>query len=159
MDVEGRPFELRDGESVGLVHPAELDDKARAAWGDAFAEHRIIQPIEQLGRPVMVLDDTLLASTEGKTVPSTTLLGLERKMWKRGASPQGGVYGSYEKTMGDIVAVLAFEPGVYLGDPQMNPTQTLSRVGLLRGKNAARIGDLDAAVASELASDVSALLA
>jgi len=37
---------------IGLVHPAELDDETRKAWATALSDFEIIQPFNQLGRPV-----------------------------------------------------------------------------------------------------------
>lgn len=38
--------------SVSIVHPLALDARAIARWSERFAEYRIVQPFEQLGRRV-----------------------------------------------------------------------------------------------------------
>lgn len=52
VDVEDEPCELVRDTKVGIVHPAELDDDAIKAWSEVLIDYEIIQPFEQITRPV-----------------------------------------------------------------------------------------------------------
>ncbi len=50
-DVRDDVTEL--AKTVTIVHPAELDDEARARWIAVLADYRVVQPFEQMARRVL----------------------------------------------------------------------------------------------------------
>jgi hypothetical protein len=70
-DASDAPFDVlpvHDEEivhqEIGVVHPAELDDKAIAAWADVLFNYRIVPVFEQLSWPVVRLTEEKHAATE-----------------------------------------------------------------------------------------------
>jgi hypothetical protein len=49
-DAKDEPVEITG--IVRLVHPLELDARTMATWGEALAEHEVIQPFPQIGREI-----------------------------------------------------------------------------------------------------------
>ena len=50
FDHEWEVVELDDDAVVGVVHPREVDDGTREAWGMAFAESQVVELFEQFDR-------------------------------------------------------------------------------------------------------------
>lgn len=131
VDVNGKAVPLPEGRSVGVVHPLELEKGERELWSAQLDERG--QPFEQLKRRAQRLEtvQALRAAVKpyvGRTVPSGALMGLEKRGWVRGQPVGGGCYVSMSRRLGGGVAELSFEPGIYLGDPRMNPQQTIVAV-------------------------------
>lgn len=84
------------GGQVGVVHPVELDDAVRAAWGEQLADYEILQPFEQLGRAVFragaseVAD--LLRRADGATIQAGSLFRLTNAGWRRGPVVDNGYW-------------------------------------------------------------------
>ncbi len=57
-DVGESPMPLQPGERVGVVHPAELAPAELHRWNELFADYELVQPFEQLDRPVYRPHDT-----------------------------------------------------------------------------------------------------
>ena len=129
VGVHGKPIELPVDARYGVVHPAELADKEREAWTKRFA----VQPFEQLARAVFAASTAAdcqkkLAKYVGRTVPTAGLLGLQRRGWSRGDSPQGGDYHTIQRAGRGWSAELAFMPGIHLGQPTEEQNQVLEAV-------------------------------
>jgi hypothetical protein len=129
VNVAGQAAPLPEGRTVGVVHPLELSAADRAQWATRLGQ----QPFEQLARHSRAFEgvrelETAARAYVGRTVASGTLLGLEKSGWVRGPTEDGGCFSRVTRTTSGGVAELTFEPGVYLCDPTMHPTQTV--VGL-----------------------------
>ena len=116
-------LELPEGARVGVLHPLEIPVAAVAAWGERLSEYEVLQPFPQVGREVP--RSVTRADVERFTpVDSLKLLGLERRGWRRGPVGDGGIVDQVEKEAGPLRVALRLEPGIYAGDPKLNPTQT-----------------------------------
>ncbi len=114
---------LPEGARVGVLHPLEIPAAAVAAWGERLSEYEVLQPFPQVGREVP--RSVTRADVERFTpVDSLKLLGLERRGWRRGPVGDGGIVDQLEKEAGPRRVSLQLEPGIYAGDPRMNPLQT-----------------------------------
>ncbi|MBA2541358.1 MAG: DUF4132 domain-containing protein, partial [Deltaproteobacteria bacterium] len=152
VDLAGAPIELAIEAKYGVVHPVELTAEARAAWTKRFPG----QPVAQLSRDVFSADNAavvslVLAGWIGKLVRTAGLLELQRRGWRRGESPQGGRYYTIERAGVGWSAELAFAPGIYLGNPTEEPTQTLEGVAFFAEPT------VPAAVLSEIQREVRSL--
>ncbi|HSO31941.1 MAG TPA: DUF4132 domain-containing protein, partial [Labilithrix sp.] len=122
-DADDAGYDLPAGARVGVLHPLEIPVAALAAWGERLSEYEVLQPFPQVGREVP--RGVTRADVERfAPVESLKLLGLERRGWRRGAVGDGGIVGHVEKEAGTLRASLQLEPGIYAGDPKLNPTQT-----------------------------------
>ena len=154
-DVDDRTI-ARPDEMIGLVHPAHIPESI-SAWSEVFADHEILQPFPQLGRPVHDpkpedLDGSGLDRFTGVTATPSQALRLTYRgwepVWENPASwGQGLLY-----RLGDSVSVLlGLEPGMGTGSPYDGyPDQTLVSVEVRGGT----LADVDRATVSELLADL-----
>ena len=164
-DVADDEFAPAPDAPVTLPHPLVLGEEA-AAWAGVFADYEILQPFEQLGRPVHTLTDDerdsgRLARFEGRTAHFGRCLGMASRGWRVGEREAGGVRREISLfTPGDRHVMVLLDPGVSVADPAEYPEQTISRVMLLPGRHSGTahpFGALDPVTASELLADLTHL--
>jgi hypothetical protein len=136
-DANDDAFTLPDGAVIRLDHPVHLGDKA-TEWAELFADYEILQPFDQLGRPVMAFTDEELATGrlarfEGAEVEVGRILGLTKRGWRRAEPEDGGVEpGIHFPLPGGGYVVVGLEPGIWVGMVGENPEQVLHSVRLKR---------------------------
>ena len=114
-------YQLPETGTVGLVHPIELDEESLAAWKEQLSDYEIVQPIEQMDRPVCRPTEEERSSTEltrfgGKLLNGLSLSGkLQNLGWYRGSVQDGGGYYTFYREDGDVGVELEFS-GCYMGD-------------------------------------------
>lgn len=114
-------YEFPEKGMVGLVHPIELSEEDLAAWKEQLSDYEIVQPIEQLDRPVYRLTEEEKGKTEltrfgGKVLNGLSLSGkLQGMGWYRGSVQDAGVYTTFYREDGQIGVELEFS-GSYVGD-------------------------------------------
>lgn len=163
-DEEDRDLgRIDDASMIALLHPLHLTKEARGRWADRLAEYGVVQPFDQLGRSTHLLDAAerdrdALERTSGAIVGTGAVLGLGKLGWTRGDSEQGGYVRYWEKRGARFVAHLTLDPGIYLGSPMDNPTQTLGPVHVTLRDDATRrlltLGSVDPIFVSELLRDL-----
>jgi hypothetical protein len=160
---------------VGMVHPLQLSESERKAWGEIFGDYELVSPFPQLGRPVHRLlpgEETKIEIDRFKTanIPGVVVWSqLEKAGWERG-NPGG--YTHMRRHMKhfpsvDVTAVIEYEPGLSLEDIASTESQSLSacfiagpgnggpppRAGLLP------LGQIDGVMLSEVLMDLYSLAA
>ncbi|MQM28641.1 DUF4132 domain-containing protein [Glycomyces albidus] len=162
-DANDDAFVLPDDAVVRLDHPVRMGDRA-ADWAELFADYEILQPFEQLSRPVLAFTDEELATGrlerfEGAKVEVGKLLGLTSRGWHRSSPEDGGVEpGIYFPLPGGGYVTVALDPGIWVGMIAENPIQTLTDVRLSAdedywwraGRNPDHPKDIDPVTASEI---------
>ncbi|WP_246636949.1 DUF4132 domain-containing protein [Actinoplanes hulinensis] len=165
-DVTDETVTLGDDERIGIAHPVHLGADL-AAWAGVFADYEITQPFPQLARGTEPLTSERAAALTGVTVPSTRLLGLERRGWRRGAPQDGGVQGWFQRDVPDNRhLVLAISPGIAVGAVDVLGDQTVTAVFLApasgyhwrRGDQDDRLSELDPITAAEALRDLTEVL-
>jgi hypothetical protein len=135
-DVEDDAAELADDARVRVAHPVHLGPEATKDWGEIFADYEILQPFDQLNRPVMAFTEDELVSGrltrfEGVTVEVGRLLGMTRRGWDRAAPEDGGVEpGVFRRLPGGGIVTVTLDPGISVGDVNEHPVQTVTCVRL-----------------------------
>ncbi|GIJ70931.1 DUF4132 domain-containing protein [Virgisporangium ochraceum] len=165
-DVDDEVFTVADDDRVRVAHPLDLGDTV-TAWSGLFADYELLPPFRQLDRETYALTDDEAAARRldrwtDVTVPTTRLLALERRGWRRGAPEDNGVQGWLQLPVGDLVVVAEVDPGIVVGDPGMFAEQRIVRVWLKRptdrwwvtDREGARFGVLGPVAASELLRDL-----
>jgi hypothetical protein len=165
-DVHDDTVTVADDAQVGIAHPLHLGPDL-AAWSELFADYEILQPFPQLGREVHALTDeeraaTGLARFTGVKVPTTKVLGLERRGWRRGQPQDAGIQGWMERVVpGGRAVVVDLDPGIVVGMVTEFPEQRLDSVWLndrptggWRPEGVLRFGELDPVTASEVLRDL-----
>ncbi|SNT64240.1 protein of unknown function [Asanoa hainanensis] len=172
-DVDDETWELPADATVRVAHPLHLGAEEAAAWSEIFADYAILQPFPQLGRPVLALTDAERAATTltryaDEKVPSTTLLGLERRGWRRGEPQDAGVQSWFWRATPDRRAiVIDLDPGIAVGAPDILEEQTVTAVWIntrpdgdwLRPGLTETFDTLDAVTVSEMLRDLNEVLA
>ena len=152
---------LSDTAEVQVVHPLLLSAESLQGWRDSFSDYEVLQPFEQLERPVFTAtagEKSADAVTRhaGKKVSFGQLRGMERKSWERWYDAQ--VEGVAQSLGKKSYAVLYVEPG-------WHPSETADEIGeqtiekLQLHGNLERFGDLDPIRFSELIYDIDRMLA
>jgi hypothetical protein len=164
---------LPDDAIVGIAHPLHLGGDL-AAWSEVFADYEILQPFPQLSRPTFTLTagelaGGRLARFEGRTVPTTKLLGLERRGWRREAPQDAGMQGRLELAIAPGLEIaVEIDPGIAVGMIDEFPEQKLEMVLLhdgtggrwsRDGRGQVPLGRLDPVAASELIRDLTEITA
>lgn len=124
---------LPEDARVGIAHPVHLREEVKA-WSELFADYEILQPFEQLGRPVHALtgeerETGRLTRFEGLNAPIGDLLGLVRRGWERGAPMDAGIewYISRRVPSGRHL-VVTYDYGIPVGMPDEMGDQVLQDV-------------------------------
>lgn len=94
-------FELPKQGRIGLVHPIELTEESREVWKEQLADYEIVQPFEQLARPIYPItkeeeNKQSLTRFEDKTVNNLALFSrLTGLGWYRGSVQDAGGFDTY----------------------------------------------------------------
>jgi hypothetical protein len=133
-DVEDETVEISESARIRVAHPVHLGPEQVAAWAELFADYEILQPFEQLGRPVPAftpeeLATGRLARFEGAVVETGRILGMDKRGWQRSEVGDGGISQgvSYALPGGGHV-IVTLDPGIYAGAVLDEPQQTLAEV-------------------------------
>lgn len=95
--------ELPTAGQVGVVHPAQLDETTKGAWGQVLSDYEIIPPFQQLGRAICRpeaadLDETTITRFRGPQIPGIVVYGmLEKSQWLRDSPADGGGFMQHSK--------------------------------------------------------------
>ncbi len=142
-DAGDKPVTLDAKLLVGLVHPMQLGDAVRNAWGQVFGDYEIVPPFPQLGRPVFALEENEEAEMNLDRVAdipvnSGKVWGFtEKRGWDRGSSSDHGVVMEFAKFFpaANVTAVFDIEPGIARGGLDMlSSEQTITRCYFLSGQ-------------------------
>ena len=139
VDPDDEPMDT-DGCSIGIVHPLELDDTTKAAWGEVLADYELAQPFKQLDRPTFRLpedqgNDTKLHDLPKGTFPAAKLIGAFTKYgWERGEALDAGVYCIHALTIptADLTAVICYT-GMWMGPMTEQEDQEIEAAYILKG--------------------------
>ena len=119
MDEE--EYEFPESGSIGLVHPIELDEESLRTWKEQLADYEVIQPVEQLERPIYLITEEERSQKEltrfgGKLLNGLSLSGkLQGQGWYRGSVQDAGMYDTFYREDAEVGVELAFS-GCYVGD-------------------------------------------
>ena len=164
-DHNDEEIDLPTSGSIGVVHPAHLDEATKSAWGQVLGDYAIIPPFAQLGRDICRPDPADLEATEitryrGPKIPGIVMYGmLERSQWLRDPPGDGGGFTRHSKhfSSADVTAFIKYT-GLAMGYHEEK--QELEEVYFVSGhikparwvehKDRLRINDVDTVVVSEV---------
>jgi hypothetical protein len=158
-DIDDRPFELDGAARVGIPHRLELDAALCQRWGDLWGEYEILPPFTQISREVFQpkreeQKSKEISRVEGVKVPSTKVLSLLARAWRKGPALDNGSIWWFEREIpgADETATLKLSPGLNASAQYTDPEQKLGVVEL-----PVTCRELDPIVFSELVRDIMAL--
>jgi hypothetical protein len=163
-------------ESVGLVHPVQLTESERLAWGEVLGLGRVGQPFPQLNRPFHLLEadqeeQGAITWFENVGVPSAFLWRLlPRQGWTRAGSELGLSGWAYLKPFrgADVTAVFQLAGAGAAGSPSgRGELIRVPRAYFLPGlpsrdlgfEAPLPLGQVDPAILSEVLNDLHVLAA
>jgi len=174
-DSSDDTYELtEDAATVGVVHPLQLTEAQRGAWGEVLSDYEIVPPFEQIGRLTFGIEpseaDTMDLAPRYKGVkipPQSLVFTLEKLGWTRGAPMDGGVFTEHLKVFhaANITVYVCYE-GVPVGYMEGWDDQPIENVFFLKGtagnsgyysyhgKDGIKLEDVDRIVMSEVLKDV-----
>jgi hypothetical protein len=178
-DVDDAHYEVPEGALIGVAHPVDLGT-ALGRWSEVFADYEILQPFDQLGRPLLALTreergrkqlDRWYVTTPSVITSYTNrptsfravqIVELESRGWERGPVGDGPIWTRLLRPVGDERYVIVdIEPGIEAGAPAQSPYQRITAVWLsLTGdgpdfaRHALPLSELDAVSASEVLRDL-----
>jgi hypothetical protein len=179
-DADDEPVEIA-GE-IGLVHPLQLSEEERAAWGEQLADYELVPPFAQLGRPVLDVEERergerVLSRFARRKVGASTLVRiLENLGWQRGQAFDAGMFHLHAKPFPSlgVTAVVQYEgiPMGYMADWEDQAIEQVYVVGEAASAHdlgwgtgydvkSGRMrpwGEVDPIVRSEVLADVAAVL-
>jgi hypothetical protein len=169
-DGDDETFTPATESTVRLAHPALLTPEAVRAWSELLADYEILQPFDQLDRPVHAFNPEELATGrltrfEGATVETGRILGMTGRGWDRSGPMDGGVEPSISYLLpGGGSIIVDLNPGIYVGSVSAFPEQTLDGVYLsgleVHGSHGGtRPEDLDPVIVSEALTGLARLTA
>lgn len=129
VDEKQQPVAMTSELEIGVVHPLQLSAEVRDAWTKVMRD----EAFPQLGRKTQRFADVqalskVLQQWVDTSVASGRIMGLEKRDWVRGAQVDGGCYVDVKRETPSVSVRVEFEPGIYLGDPTMNPQQRIRLV-------------------------------
>ncbi len=137
---------------IGLVHPLELSKDILSAWQSQLTDYEIIQPFEQINRPVYeALEEEgnlpVCARFDGKELNGLSLSGkLLKAGWYRGEVLDGGFFQNYYHNDGNMGAELTFS-GTSIGIE--NDDVTIYKLYFYRMNNVTQYAPKDVIFAEE----------
>lgn len=161
--VDEEEYELPEEGIIGLVHPLELSEEQLTAWKEQLSDYEIVQPVEQLERPVYRVTEEEqeleeLSRFHGRVLNGLSLSGKLLNMgWYRGEILDGGGYYDFRKVDQDVEAVLSFS-GCSVGYENEEVTVyelsfqkpgTRRKVGNVYENERYRLGEVDPRLFSE----------
>lgn len=175
-DVADDTITLDSKNAIGVLHPLELSDSQRSAWGNIMSDYEIVAPFPQLGRDVYSIEKGLEKKTEipefaGIQLAAPTMVfTLEKFGWTRGEAMDAGCFDEHSKQFqaADVTAVIHYDGVVGMGyiDPdEMLKTESIHFCPGMRppsgygwgDKKKLKLADVPDVVLSEVMADLHVL--
>lgn len=172
-DVQDNACLLDGAAMVGVLHPLELSEVERAAWGEVLSDYEIVSPFPQFGRAVYALEgdeaqqDDLRRFHQLQLVAPTLVFTLEKLGWLRGVAMDGGCFDEHSKQFpaAAVTAVIGYLGTVGMGYIDPNELLTIASVQFVKGlrppsgygwdkQSVLKLGEVPPVVMSEVLADL-----
>jgi hypothetical protein len=176
-DAKDGEFKPKGVDSIGVIHPLNLSEEQKSAWGELFSDYEIVPPFPQLGRTIFRLEKDEEKSTEltrfkgVKLAAPTLVFSLEKFGWIRGVGMDGGCFDEHSKQFPEagITAIVHYEGTVGMGYIQPDEILNIVTCYFVNGMRAPSgyeanekkvdLGKVDSVAISEVLTDLTALAA
>jgi hypothetical protein len=160
-DAQDSSFSLPDGAYVGIVHPLELPESEKAAFGQILGDYGIVQPFQQIGRDTYSptaeeAKSSSITRREGHFVPVGKILGLVEKGWRKGPPQDAGwIWDMLKPLAGGAIATIDLQTGIAADMQMTEPKQKIGSIFVGHmSRDKMTLGDLAPVVFSELVRDL-----
>ncbi|MEU9023696.1 DUF4132 domain-containing protein [Actinomadura sp. NPDC048394] len=163
-DIDDDAFTPAPDARIGIAHPLLLGDDLKA-WAELFADYEILQPFEQLGRPVYRLADDersarRLARVEGLVLSYGKAKGHSQGRWES-VDANGDFTGGWlaRRDPAGLYVVASLSPGLgyYMygeGEDQKVTALWAGPAPARTPQNSVPLGDVDPVTMSEAVHDL-----
>lgn len=162
--VEEDEYELPKAGIIGLVHPIELSEELLGAWKEQLSDYEIVQPVDQLERPVFRVKEEEKTAAEVSRFDGLTLNGLSltgkllNMGWERGEILDGGSFFEFNRMDNGVAVKLEFSgccvgcenEEVTVGGLSFHKPGTARRVGNTYETERYVLGEVDPRYFSEI---------
>lgn len=153
-DERDQPWRLDPALQVGLVHPVELSESARAAWTSVLADYSILQPFPQMGREFYQITEAERSSQKVTRFASSPVsfglfLALEARGWRRETWGEGAICAMCRDWTPEWEATIVLDPGIPLYNPAEGGDQEVQEA-----RGSGTLDQLSPVAFSELLRDV-----
>lgn len=166
--VDEEEYELVAEGIIGLVHPIELSKELLEAWKEQLSDYEIVQPVEQLERPVFRASEeektaTELSRFDGLTLNGLSLSGKLLNMgWERGEILDGGSFCEFNRMDNGVAVKIEFSgccvgcenEEVTVGGVSFHKPGALRKVGNVYETERYLLGEVDSRYFSEIVLQV-----
>jgi hypothetical protein len=172
-DEKDAKYTLPKDALVRIVHPLDMTDAQKTAWGQIFADYELLPPFQQLGRQTFTIEDKekkladLAARFKGQEWGVSAFLGkLSRRGWVHGHPQDAGFVNDHSKPFfsAGITAVVE-HTGYPIGSRDWADPQKIEKLFFVKGtevpvpwsasKKALKLADVDQKALSEVLLDLS----
>ncbi len=160
-DSQDSTYTLPDEARVGIVHPLELSDSEKAAFGQILGDYNILQPFPQIGRDTYAptaaeMKSHSITRRHKQFAPLGKFLGLVEKGWRKGPPQDAGWIWDMSKPLaGGFTAHLDLPTGISADMQYTDAKQEIGTISLTHKTNRdASLADLPPVVFSELVRDL-----
>jgi hypothetical protein len=169
-DAQDEAVALPEDAVIRLSHPVLMGDKVND-WIQLLGDYEILQPFDQLSRPVMALtkeehETGRLARFEGVEVEALRILGATSQGWERAKPEDAGIEPGISCALANgLVVTLALRPGIWAGNAKESEEQTIYSALISKDeplwsfdeRKSPRPGDIDPVTASEILAKIARL--
>jgi hypothetical protein len=139
VDEDEFDFSSIGDNTVGLVHPLDLDEETLVNWRTQLEDYDITQPLAQLDRPLYritekEMDALVFDRFGGRKLLGITLTNkLQKSGWYKGSVLDGGAFYTFYREIGEIGMQLNFN-GMYVV-PDVTDEITIGQVGFYKANS------------------------
>jgi hypothetical protein len=169
-DAQDEAVALPGDAVIRLDHPVLMGDKVDD-WVQLLADYEILQPFDQLSRPVMTMTDDEretghLARFGDVKVEALRILGATGQGWVRAKPEDAGVEPGITCSLANgLVVTLALRPGIWAGNARESEEQTIHCAMVSKGepcwwfdeRKPPRLDGIDPVTASEILAKITRL--
>jgi predicted DNA-binding WGR domain protein len=172
-DAKDAKYTLPKDGLVRIVHPLDMSDAEKAAWGQVFADYELLPPFQQLGRQTFAIEDKekktsdLSARFKGQEWGVSAFLGkLSRRGWVHGEPQDAGFVNDHSKPFCSAgITAIVEHTGYPIGSRDWADPQKIEKLFFVKGtenvsswgasKKALKLADVDKKALSEVLLDLS----
>lgn len=167
--------DIADCAMIGIIHPLNIPEAEKKAWGELFSDYAIVPPFPQLGRPVFGLEPKEASGEDltralGLAFPAPTLVfALEKLGYTRGVAQDAGSFTEHSKQFPavGVTAVCVYDGNVCMGYIEADEELKIAEYYFVEGmrkpswgsynEKKLKLSKVDPVVVSEILYDVSVL--
>ena len=171
-DEKDAKYTLPKDALVRIVHPLDMTDAQKAAWGQVFADYELLPPFQQLGRPTFAIEDKEKKSSDlaprfkGQEWGVSAFVGkLARRGWIHGTPQDAGFVGDHSKPFFSAgITAIVEHTGYPIGSRDWADPQKIEKLFFVKGtddvsgwgasKKALKLADVDQKALSEVLLDL-----